>query len=141
MPFAGGSSLRRSPALLVCAVVIALASGAAALTPASSGQPPVISPPACKAPSKPQQLPLAQGITVYATPNPLTAGGPVRVFGALTGVRHGVNRCGVAIVLWRHFPTERGFTPVARTRTTAGGRFSFVLAAGSVASNREGVAT
>jgi phospholipase C len=141
MPFAGGSSLRRSLALIICAAAIAVAAGAAALTPASSGQPPVITPPACKPPSKPQKLPLAQGITIYSSPNPLTAGGPVRVFGALTGVRHGVNRCGVAIVLWRHFPTEPGFTPVARTRTLADGRFSFVLAAGSVASNREWVAT
>jgi phospholipase C len=141
MPLAGGLSVLRSPALLVSIAVIALAGAGAALAPDSSGQSPVTTPPACTPVSNSSRLPLATGITIYASPNPLTAGGPVRVFGALTGVRRGVKRCGIAIVLWRRFPTQAGFSPVARTRTIAGGRFSFVLAAGSVATNRDWVAT
>ena len=119
MPFAGGLSLRRSLALLTCVVVIALAGAAAALAPGSSGQSPGTTAPPCKPAGTSPSLPLAQGITVYATPNPLTAGGPVRVFGALAGVRRGVKRCGVEVVLWRRLPTQRGFTVVARTRTIA----------------------
>ncbi len=141
MPFAGGSSLRRSPALLICAVVVALAAAGAALAPTSSGQLPGAGPPPCQPASNPPRLPLAKGITIYASPNPLTAGGPVRVFGALTDVRRGVKRCGVAIVLWRRFPTQRRFSAVERTRTLAGGRFSFVLPANSVASNRDWMVT
>ena len=141
MPFAGGSSLRRSPALLISAVVIALAAAGAALTPSSSGQSPGTQAPACKPASNPGSRPLAKGITIYASPNPLTAGGPVRVFGQLTGIRRGVKRCGIAIVLWRRFPTQRAFSPVAHTRTLAGGRFSFVLPARSVATSRDWVAT
>ena len=138
---AGGSPLRRSFALLVSVVVIALAGGAGATAPASSGQPPVATTPACKPASKPPRRPLAKGLTIYAAPNPLTAGRRVRVFGQLVDVRQGVKRCGVAIVLWRRFPNQREFTPVARTRTLAGGRYSFTIPAGSVSTNRDWVTT
>jgi phospholipase C len=141
MPFAGVLSLRRSPALLVSVVAIALAGAGATLAPASSGQSPGTSTPTCKPASKPPRQPLAKGLTIYASSNPLSGSGPVRVFGQLTGVRRGVQRCGVTIVLWRRFPTQRGFTPVARTRTVAGGRFSFALPPGSVTTNRDWVAT
>ena len=74
--------LRRSFVLLVTGILVALAGGAVALVPKSSGQSPGTQSPACK-PANSQRLPLAKGLTVYAAPNPLTAGGPVRVFGAL----------------------------------------------------------
>jgi phospholipase C len=133
--------LHRSIALLVSVVVVALVGGAGALTPSSSGQSPVSSPPVCKPQSKPPRLPLAKGITIYASPNPLTAGRKVRVFGQLVGVRRGVKRCGVSIVLWRRFPGQRGFAVVARTRTVAGGRYSFQIPARSVTTNRDWVTT
>jgi phospholipase C len=133
--------LRRSLALLVSAVVIALLGGAGSLTPASSGQSPVSSRPLCKPARKPPRLPLAKGITVYGTPNPLTAGRKVRVFGQLIGVRRGVKRCGISIVLWRRFPGQRGFVPVARTQTIADGRYSFQIPARSVTTNRDWVTT
>jgi phospholipase C len=82
-------------------------------------------------------VPLAAGLSIYASPNPLTAGRVVRVFGQLLGVRRGAPRCGITIVLWRQFPTQRGFTPIARTRTIAGARYSFALRAGSVTTNRD----
>jgi phospholipase C len=141
MPFAGGLSLRRSLALLTCVVVIALAGAAAALAPGSSGQSPGYTAPPCKPAGTTPSLPLAQGITVHASPNPLTTGTSVRVFGALAGVRRGVKRCGVEIVLWRRLPTQRGFTSVARTRTIAGGRYAFMFPGGSVATNRDWVVT
>ena len=53
--------------------MIATVAGAAALTPASSGQPPGTAPPGCKAPSKPQRVPLAKGLSIYAAPNPVSA--------------------------------------------------------------------
>ena len=96
--------------------------------------------PTCK-PSKPQRLPLAKGLTIYAAPNPVTAGRQVTVFGQLVGVRHGVKRCGVAIVLWRRYPNQRGFSPVARTFTTSAGTYSFAFRPGSVATNRDWAVT
>ena len=84
---------------------------------------------------------MATKITVYAAPNPLTAGRRVRVFGQLVGFRRGVKRCGIAIVLWRRFPNQRGYTPVARTRTLAGGRYRFMIPARSVTTNRDWVTT
>jgi phospholipase C len=133
--------LRRSLALLVSAIVIALLGGAVALTPASSGQSPVSTPPACPPSVKPARLPLAKSITLYASPNPLTAGRRVRVFGQLLGIRRGVKRCGIQIELWRRFPGQRGYTPVAHTRTLAGGRYEFLIPARSVTTNRDWVTT
>ena len=122
--------------------MIALAAAGAALTPASSGQSPGTQAPACKPASKPARRPLAKGITIYASPNPLTAGGPVRVFGQLIGIRRGVKRCGIAIVLWRRFPAQRAFSPVAHTRTLAGGRLQLRdCRPRSVTTNRDWVAT
>jgi phospholipase C len=137
----GGLPLRRSLALLVSAVVITLLGGAGAIAPASSGQSPVTAPPACKPVSKPFRRPPAKAITVYAAPNPLTAGRRVRLFGQLIGFRRGVKRCGISVVLWRRFPNQRGYTPVARTRTIANGRYSFKIPARSVTTNRDWVTT
>ena len=116
--------------------MIALAGGGAALTPISSGQAP--KGPACKPASKPAKQPLAQGISIYATPNPVAAARQVSVFGSLESVRRGVHRCGITITLWRRFPGQRAFTPVARTRTLADGRYSFTFPAGALP---EGVTT
>jgi phospholipase C len=132
--------LRRTYALLATVVVIGLGVGAGALAPASRGQTSTGSSspaPACKGPAKPPRLPLATALSIYASPNPLTAGRVLRVFGQLVGVRRGVPRCGITIVLWRRFPGQRRFSPVARTRTIAGGRYSFALPAGSVTTNRD----
>jgi hypothetical protein len=132
----GGLPLRRTYALLATVVVIGLGAGLGALAPASSGQATGTQPPACRGPARPPRLPLAARLSIYATPNPLTAGREVRVFGQLVGIRRGVPRCGITIVLWRRFPGQRRFSPVARTRTVAGGRYSFALPAGSVTTNR-----
>ena len=133
--------LRRSLALLVSAVLIALVGGAGALTSASSGQSPVAGTAACKPVSKPPRRPAAAGITIFAAPNPLTAGRQVRVFGQMVGFRRGATRCGISIVLWRRFPGQRAYAPVARTRTTTGGRYSFMIPARSVTTNRDWVTT
>ncbi len=121
--------------------MLALVGGAVALTPASSGQSPVTTTPVCPPSGQGARSPLAKGITVYASPNPLTAGGRVRVFGQLLGIRRGVKRCGIPIVLWRRFPNQRGYTPVAHTRTLAGGRYEFLIPARSVTTNRDWVTT
>ncbi|MBV9607042.1 MAG: hypothetical protein JO027_18155 [Solirubrobacterales bacterium] len=84
---------------------------------------------------------MAQGITIYASPNPLTAGRQVRVFGALVGVRRGVKRCGIVVALWRRFPGQRAYSVVARTRTLTGGSYSFMIPARSVSTNRDWVTT
>ena len=132
-------SLRRSLVLLSSVVVIALAGGGAALTPISSGQ--ATKAPACKPASKPPKQPLAMGISIYATPNPVTAARQVSVFGSLHSVRKGVRRCGITITLWRRFPGQRAFTPVARTQTVGDGSYSFAFRAGAVTTNRDWVAT
>ena len=137
MPAREDAPLRRSRVLPVSVVAIAIAAGAVALAPASSGQSPAASAPACKRPAKPPGLPLAKGLSVYAAPNPVSAGQPVKVFGALVSPRRDVRRCGIAITLWRRLPAQRRFSPVARTATGSGGRYSFVMAAGSVATNRQ----
>jgi len=129
--------LRRSIVLVSSVAVIVLAAGGAALTSTSSGQAPTAPPPACKPATKPARLPLANGLSIYASPNPVTAARQVRVFGRLVGVRRGVKSCGITIVLWRRFPTQHRYGAVARTRTTADGRYSFVFAAGKVTTNRD----
>ncbi len=134
-------SLRRSFVLLVLAVAITLLGGAGALTPASGGQSPGSGTPTCKPASKPPRKPVANAVTIYASPNPLTAGRQVRVFGQLVGFRRGVKRCGVSIVLWRRFPGQRNYTAVGRTRTIADGRYSFQIPARSVTTNRDWVTT
>jgi phospholipase C len=133
--------LRRSLGLLVLVVVIALAGGGAALTPASSGQAPATGSPACTPPGNQAGMAVASAISIHATPNLLTARVPVRVFGRLVGVPRGVRGCGIRVTLWRRLPSQRTYSPVTHTRTTAGGRYSFVFTAGSVATNRDWVAT
>jgi phospholipase C len=129
--------MRRSSALLVTVVLIALAGAAVVLAPASSGQAPAPSAPACKGPRKPPRLPLAKGLTIRAAPNPVSAARPVTLSGQLVSVRRGAPRCGLTITLWRRFPAQRGFSVIARTLTTTGARYRFVFPAGSVATNRD----
>ncbi len=126
--------LHRSLALLVAVVVTAFAGGAVALASGAS-------PAACNMALAPQRSPLAAGLSIYAAPNPVSAARQVTVFGQLLGVRRGVRRCGVSIELWRRFPSERRFTPVARTVTTASGAYRFVFRAGAVATNRQWLVT
>ena len=133
--------MRRTYALLVTIVLVSLGAGAAALAPASSGQSPNAGPASCRAASQPAHLPLAAGLSINATPDPLTAGRQVRVSGRLVGVRPGVNRCGITITLWRRFPSQHGYGVAGQTRTVAGARYSFVFRAGSVTSNRDWYAT
>jgi phospholipase C len=137
----GGLPLRRSLVLLVTVVVIALAGGAVALAQTTSGQPPGAVTPICQQSSKARRLPLANALSIYVSPNPVTAGSQVTVFGQLIGVHKGGRRCGVAILLWRRFPTQHGFSAVARTFTNPNGTYSFPMAAGSVATNRDWMVT
>ena len=135
--------LRRSFALIATIVLIALTGGAVALAPTSSGQSTWTgsASPTCKRGAKSPRLPLAKGLTVYATPNPVTAGSQASVFGQMVGVRHGVRRCGISIVLWRRYPGQHRFSPVARTFTNAAGTYSFLMPPGAVATNREWLVT
>ena len=63
------------------------------------------------------------------------------MFGQLNGVQKGVKRCGIAIVLWRRYPNQLRFSPVARTFTTPAGAYQFVMAAGTVTTNRDWMVT
>ena len=132
-------SLRRTYALLAAIALVLLGAGAGVLGPGSSGQASAAGTP-CRAATKPATA-IATGLSINARPNPLTAGAAVRVFGRLTGIRRGVDRCGISIVLWRRFAGQRGFTAVARTRTLTGGRYSLVFGPGQVTTNREWYAT
>ena len=132
--------LRRSYLLIVTIVVMSLAGGIVTLAPISSGQSPGAAAPTCKQ-SKVRRLPLAKALTIYAAPNPATAARQVTAFGRLVGVRKGVSRCGIAIELWRGYPAQHGFSPVAETFTNAAGTYSFLMRPGSVATNRDWLVT
>ena len=132
--------LRRSSVLIVTVVVISLAGGIVALAPTSSGQSPGAAAPTCKQ-SKARRLPIATGVTIYAAPNPATAARQVTVFGQLVGLHKGVSRCGIAIELWRRYPAQHRFSPIGRTFTNAAGTYSFLMAPGSVATNRDWLVT
>ena len=131
----GGSSLRRSIALLVTFFAVALTGAAVTLAQTSSGQSSGAAP-ACKNSTKARGSALAKDLTIYAAPNPLTAGRQLTVFGSMVGVQHGIRRCGIEVVLWRRFPAQHGFSPVERTATNTAGTYSFVMPPGSVATNR-----
>jgi phospholipase C len=132
--------LRRSYLLIVTIVAMSLAGGIVTLAPISSGQSPGAAAPTCQQ-SKVRRLPLAKALTIYAAPNPATAARQVTVFGRLVAVRKGVSRCGIAIELWRQYPAQHGFSPVARTFTNAAGTYSFLMRPGSVATNRDWLVT
>jgi phospholipase C len=132
--------LRRSFALIVTVVVISLA-GPVALAPTSSGQSSGAASPTCKQSTEARRLPLAKALSIYASPNPVTAGQQLTVFGRVIGVQKGVRRCGIEIELWRQYPRQHGFTPVEHTLTNASGTYSFLMPAGSVATNRNWVVT
>ena len=121
--------------------MIALAGGGATLASSSSGQAPIATTPVCKPAGKPARQPLARVLTIYASPNPVAAAGQVQVFGRLVAVRRGVRRCGITIVLWQRFPNQHRYTAVGHARTTANGRYSFVIPAGTVTTNRNWYAT
>jgi hypothetical protein len=79
-----------------------------------------------------------RGLTIAATPNPISTGEPVLVYGQLNGPSH----AGVRITLWHHINRRtRGFTVVQRTTTDANGFWSIPRAAGVVTTNRDWFAT
>ena len=128
------------PLLLLASVfAVAVAAGTLTLAGASSGR--SARAPVCKRPATPPGRLLAKGLSIYAAPNPVSAEQQVRVFGALVSVRPNVRRCGITITLWRRSPGQKAFSPVARTATVSGGRYSFVMPAGSIVSNRQWLAT
>jgi hypothetical protein len=78
------------------------------------------------------------GLTIAATPNPISTGEPVLIYGQLNGPNHGGRR----ITLWHHIAGARGgFTVVQRTTTDANGFWSVQRAAGVVTTNRSWFAT
>jgi phospholipase C len=149
MPMPGRTSLRRLPVLLVSVLALAFAGVGVTLAPASSGQsaggsapvPGAAAPapgrPVCKPPRKPRRPPLTDALSISATPNPVTAGQPVTLSGALVAARPGIKRCGITITLWRRYAGRKAFKLIVRTVTVTGGRYSFALPAGSVSSNSE----
>ena len=122
-------------------IAVALVGGAVTLAPASSGQSTGAGAlaPVCKQ-TKPHRAP-AKALSIYASPNPLTATRQVRVFGQLNGVHKGAKRCGIAIVLWRRYPNQLRFSSVAQTLTTSAGGYQFVMPAGTVTTNRDWMVT
>ena len=79
-----------------------------------------------------------RGLTIAATPNPISTGEPVLIYGQLNGPSH----AGVQVTLWHHINRRtRGFTVVQRTTTDANGFWSITRAAGVVTTNRSWFAT
>ncbi len=73
-----------------------------------------------------------RGLTIAATPDPISAGAGVLIYGQLTGPDNALRR---VWLFHRINPAER-FTPVSVTRTNASGFYEFVRADGVVTSNR-----
>jgi phospholipase C len=85
---------------------------------------------------------LARGLTLQVKPNPAQAGDAVVVAGRLLGPSAngrggGARPCAGAVVLWRRGPGRRAFGRIAVAEPGAGGRFMFVLPAGSVETNTQ----
>ncbi len=72
------------------------------------------------------------GLTITSTPDPITAGQGVLIYGRLTGPNNAYKR---VWLFHRINPADR-FTPVSVTRTNASGFYEFVRADGVVKSNR-----
>lgn len=72
------------------------------------------------------------GLTIAVTPDPITSGQGVLIYGRL----HGPNAAHKRIYLFHRINPAYRFTPVSVTRTNAGGFYEFVRADGVVTSNR-----
>ena len=73
-----------------------------------------------------------RGLTIRSTPNPITAGQGVLIYGQLKGPANADRR----IVLYHRINPAPHFTPISVTRTNAAGFYEFVRADGIVVSNR-----
>ncbi|HET9094587.1 MAG TPA: hypothetical protein VFN36_05820 [Solirubrobacteraceae bacterium] len=73
-----------------------------------------------------------RGLTIAATPDPISAGAGVLIYGRLSGPHSAFRRVSL---LHRIAPAQR-FTPVSVTRTNAAGFYEFIRADGVVTSNR-----
>ncbi len=72
------------------------------------------------------------GLTIAATPDPITAGEGVLIYGQLKGPDNADRR----VWLFHRINPAARFTPVSVTRTNASGLYEFVRADGVVTSNR-----
>jgi len=73
------------------------------------------------------------GVTIAATPNPITAGEGVLIYGKLEGADPGNQ----AIYLYHRVNPAPGFTLISKTTTNSFGFYDFTRAEGVVTSNRE----
>ncbi len=72
------------------------------------------------------------GLTIAATPDPITAGEGVLIYGQLTGPNNADER----VWLFHRINPAQRFTPVSVTRTNSSGFYEFIRADGVVNSNR-----
>ena len=110
---------RRSPIGAACSILLGLVALAAALLLALPST-------ASAAPHH------NHGLTIASTPDPITAGDGVLIYGQLTGPNNAHKR----IWLFHRINPAQRFTPVSVTRTNASGFYEFIRADGVVNSNR-----
>ena len=72
-----------------------------------------------------------RGLTIAATPNPITAGEGVLIYGQMRGINNGNQY----VQLYQHVAGTPGFTVVAATRTDQTGFYEFPNAAANVTTN------
>jgi hypothetical protein len=72
-----------------------------------------------------------RGITIAATPNPITAGEGVLIYGAMRGFNNGNQ----TVQLYQHVAGTPGFTLAGSTQTNPQGFYEFPNSAGSVTTN------
>jgi phospholipase C len=75
----------------------------------------------------------ASRLTIASVPTPSTAGGPVVIYGRVSGSP----TSGVGVVLWHRLAGQRDFSAVGQTTTNSSGHYSIVLGPGVVTTNRE----
>ncbi len=137
-----------------CGLAVELATAASAPTalqaiaasapagPLAAGPPaPLPCPPAKRHPRRNAANATPTGLTLHATPNPATIDGAVKLYGRVLGLRSGAMSCGITVVIWRRLAGQRHFSVTTRTRTDISGRYSVLLAPGTVTTNRDWFAT
>jgi phospholipase C len=113
----------RRPAVLSLSIALTVAGGGAIALAAASGS---------SANTCPRRGPCAVHVSIFSAPDPVTAGGGVKIVGTVHGAP-----VGTPVVLWHRLPGWSRFHPVLSTITGRFGDYKFVRADGIVETNRQ----
>ncbi|MGA2927269.1 MAG: alkaline phosphatase family protein [Solirubrobacteraceae bacterium] len=83
----------------------------------------------------------AKAVSLYVTPNPVSAGSAVAAYGRVQWAHPAKHDCAVRVALWRRVLPGAGLRRVAVAITGPAGRYRFSLSAGIVLANSQWVVT